>query len=159
LTATLQQVCVLAAALAVTFGLLLDRGYAQDARGPTEPLVLETGSGKHTFTVEVAKTDAARTMGLMYRRSMPADAGMLFVYDKPQAIFMWMKNTFIPLDMVFIKPDGRVHSIARDTEPFSEAPVGSGGEVIAVLELNAGTAARIGLSVGDRVVHPAFEGG
>ncbi len=120
-------------------------------------VVLETGSGKHSYSVEIADTAPKRTMGLMYRRTMPPDKGMLFIYEKPQPIFMWMKNTYIPLDMVFIAADGKVKHIAQHTEPFSEAPIGSGGEVLGVLELNAGTADKIGLKAGDRVVHPAFK--
>lgn len=133
--------------------------FAQEAQGGAGTVLLETDSGKHSFSVEIADTAAKRTIGLMYRRSMPAGAGMLFIYEKPQPIFMWMKNTYIPLDMVFITADGTVKQIAENTEPFSEAPIGSGGEVLGVLELNAGTVDKIGLKAGDRVVHPAFKAG
>ena len=108
-------------------------------------LVLKTESGDHNFTIEVATTDEERARGLMYRRSLPENAGMLFIYDRPQRAAMWMKNTLIPLDMVFIAADGRVHRIESHTEPFSTAPIESEGEVAAVLELNAGQAGKIGL--------------
>jgi len=88
---------------------------------------------------------------------MPSDQGMLFLYDSSQKINMWMKNTFIPLDMVFIRSNGIVHRIETDTEPFSERIISSGGEVIAVLELNAGTSARLQLKAGDRIEHKYFK--
>jgi hypothetical protein len=81
---------------------------------------------------------------------------MLFVYDRPQAATMWMKNTYIPLDMVFIAQDGTVHRIEANTEPFSTALISSEGDIVAVLELNAGEAARIGLKRGDRAIYPGL---
>jgi uncharacterized membrane protein (UPF0127 family) len=122
-------------------------------------LVLETSSGPHRFTIEVATTEAEREQGLMFRRSVPPDGGMLFLYDEPQAIAMWMKNTLIPLDMVFIDAGGRVHRIETHTEPFSMTPIPSDGEVQAILELNAGTAEAIGLKEGDKVVYPGLGAG
>ena len=119
-------------------------------------LVLVTGTGRHPFTVEVARTEAQRAKGLMFRRSMPQNAGMLFDFEVERNVSMWMKNTYIPLDMVFFRADGTVLSIARDTTPFSEEPIPSGGPARAVLELNAGTAARIGLAPGDTALHPLF---
>jgi uncharacterized membrane protein (UPF0127 family) len=118
-------------------------------------LVLETASGPHSFTIEIASTEADKTRGLMFRRSLPKNGGMLFLYEEPRPIAMWMKNTFIPLDMVFIDSSGRVHRIEAHTEPFSTQPISSEGEVRAILELNAGTAEAIGLKPGDRV---KFEG-
>jgi hypothetical protein len=119
-------------------------------------LVLETASGAHSFTIEVATTEAERELGLMFRRSLPQDGGMLFLYDQPQPIAMWMKNTLIPLDMVFIDAAGRVHRIETHAEPFSTTPIPSDGEVQAILELNAGTADTIGLKAGDKVVYPGL---
>lgn len=122
----------------------------------TGTLVLETSSGPHSFQIELATTDQERELGLMYRRSLPPTSGMLFLYTEPRQIFMWMKNTFIPLDMVFIDGFGQVHRIESHTEPFSLTPISSDGEVLAVLELNAGTAAAIGLKPGDKVIYPGL---
>ena len=120
--------------------------------------MLKTDSGPHRFTIELATTPAERALGLMYRRALPADAGMLFLYEKPQPLNMWMRNTFIPLDMVFIGADGKVHRIESRTEPFSTQIISSEGNVQGVLELNAGTAASIGLKAGDEVVYPGLNG-
>lgn len=122
----------------------------------TGTLVLKTDSGDHNFNIEVAATDEERALGLMFRRSLPENAGMLFLYGRPQPAVMWMKNTFISLDMVFIAPGGTVHRIETHTEPFSTATIPSGGDVVAVLELNAGQAGRIGLKRGDKVVYPGL---
>lgn len=122
----------------------------------TGTLVLRTESGAHSYAVEVAVTDIEKARGLMFRRSLPEDSGMLFSYDPPQAVTMWMRNTYIPLDMIFIAPDGRVHRIEANTEPFSTDVISSGGKVAAVLELNAGQAEKIGLRPGDRVVYPGL---
>jgi uncharacterized protein len=122
----------------------------------TGTLVLKTGSGEHSFNVEVATTNQERAIGLMFRRSLPADAGMLFLYDRAQPAAMWMKNTLIPLDMVFIGTDGKVHRIEQNTEPFSMELISSDGPVVGVLELNGGAAAKIGLKRGDTVVYPGL---
>jgi uncharacterized protein len=122
----------------------------------TFTLVLHTDTGPHSFNIEIAKTQSEKMLGLMYRRSLPADAGMLFLYDRPQQVTFWMRNTYIPLDMVFIGADGRVQRIESHTEPFSLAAIPSDGEVEAVLELNAGTADAIGLKAGDKVDFPAL---
>ncbi len=145
----------LGAALAVLVALL--SGLAP-ARADTvlEPLTFETTGGARAFQVEVMRTEAERARGLMFRRYLPPDRGMLFLFDREQIVAMWMKNTFIPLDMVFVGRDGRVVSIAADTEPMSEAVVASAGPANAVVELNAGAAARMGLKAGDRVRHPAL---
>jgi uncharacterized membrane protein (UPF0127 family) len=122
----------------------------------TGTLVLKTETGDHNFTIEVATTREEQALGLMFRRSLPENAGMLFIYQQPQPAAMWMKNTLIPLDMVFISPDGRVLRIETNTEPFSTAVIPSEGTVSAVLELNAGQADRIGLKRGDKVVYPGL---
>ncbi len=122
-----------------------------------EPLSLVTETGEHKFTVEIADKPDNRAKGLMFRRSLADDAGMLFLYEAPQRISMWMRNTYIPLDMVFILADGRVHRVERDTEPFSEAVIDSGEPVLAVLEVKAGTAGRLKLKPGDKVLHRAFK--
>ncbi len=127
------------------------------ARSEREVVTLITQSGRHVISAEIADTPFKQSRGLMFRRSMPSDQGMLFLYDSSQKINMWMKNTFIPLDMVFIRSNGIVHRIETDTEPFSERIISSGGEVIAVLELNAGTSARLQLKAGDRIEHKYFK--
>jgi uncharacterized protein len=122
-----------------------------------EPLTIVGQGGRHTFSVEVARNDADRAQGLMYRRSMPADRGMLFDFGRVEPVSMWMRNTYIPLDMLFIRPDGAIARIAENTEPLSTRTVPSGEPVLAVLELNGGTAARLGIKPGDRVEHPLFK--
>lgn len=122
----------------------------------TEPLGIAGRSGRHAFRVEVMRTDADRARGLMYRRSMPADQGMLFDFEQPQPVNMWMKNTYLPLDMLFIRSDGSIARIAADTEPLSTRMIPANEPVLAVLELNAGTAARLGIRAGDRIEHPLF---
>lgn len=124
--------------------------------GGLQPLDFTTASGTHHFTVEVMETDAQRERGLMFRRYLPPDRGMLFDFKTEQPIMMWMKNTYLPLDMVFISRSEIVTSIAKDTEPLSERIIPSGGPVYAVLELNAGTADKIDLKPGDHVVQALF---
>ncbi len=121
-----------------------------------EPLTLVTASGAHTFDVEIAATPEAKAKGLMFRTSLADNAGMLFPYSPPQEATMWMRNTYISLDMIFIRADGTVHRIEARTEPFSERVIASQGDVAAVLELKAGMAARIGLTPGDQVQHSLF---
>jgi uncharacterized protein len=124
--------------------------------GEKGTIVFKTETGEHSFDIEVMTTFGERARGLMFRRSLPAKSGMLFVYDRPQAATMWMKNTYIPLDMVFIAEGGAVHRIEANTEPFSTALIPSEGDIIAVLELNAGAAARIGLKPGDQAIYPGL---
>ena len=121
-----------------------------------EQMTLVTASGEIPISIEVAETLEQKSKGLMFRKSLDDKAGMLFPYDRPQEITMWMKNTYIPLDMVFIKADGTIHRIEAMTEPFSEATVASQGPVTSVLELNGGAAARLGLKAGDTVRHAVF---
>ena len=106
----------------------------------------------HTFNVELALTPHQHAQGLMYRRGMGADEGMLFVYKSETPISMWMKNTFLPLDILFISGDGRIIKIVERTVPFSTTNISSGRSVIAALELNAGTASRLGIKEGDKVI-------
>ena len=121
-----------------------------------EPLTIRTATGEHRFSVEVMRTDSERAQGLMFRRYMPADRGMLFDFKTVEPVSMWMKNTYLPLDMVFIRADGTIARITADTEPESTRIIPSGEPVLGVLELNAGTAAKIGAKPGDKVVHPLF---
>jgi uncharacterized protein len=121
-----------------------------------DKLELVTASGVHAFSVELARNDAEREKGLMYRRFMPPDRGMLFDFEREEPVMFWMKNTYIPLDMIFISRAGKVTAIVADAEPLSERMIPSGGPGYAVLEVNAGVAASIGLKAGDSVRHPIF---
>jgi uncharacterized membrane protein (UPF0127 family) len=122
-----------------------------------ETLKLITGTGVHAIDVEIAETAQEKAQGLMFRSRLPERSGMLFFYETPQEITMWMRNTYIPLDMVFIRADGVVHRIEARTEPLSEAIIGSKGDVTACLELAGGAAERLGLKPGDRVEHRFFK--
>jgi uncharacterized protein len=125
-------------------------------RFPTGELTIESAGRRHKFTVEVATTPAQLEQGLMFRRNLAPDAGMLFDFKTPSPVSMWMKNTFIPLDMLFIDPKGRIINIAERTVPGSLDPVAAAAPARAVLELNGGTASRLGIRPGDRVVFPIF---
>ena len=114
------------------------------------------GNGRHVFTIELAKDDAQRSKGLMFRQSMAPDHGMLFDFGSDYPVTMWMKNTYISLDMLFIKADGTIHRIAERTEPMSERTVSAGAAVRAVLEINGGMAEKLGIKAGDRIFHPMF---
>lgn len=120
--------------------------------GPKEPITVVTAQGKTQFQVELADTDATREQGLMFRPTLPANEGMLFDFKRPQRVYFWMKNTYVPLDMIFIRVDGTVARIAEDTKPLSEDAIGSEAQVRFVLEVNAGTSAKIGLKPGDKVL-------
>ncbi|MEM6491912.1 MAG: DUF192 domain-containing protein [Pseudomonadota bacterium] len=124
----------------------------------TAPLTIETAGGPVVLTVELADSRAQQRQGLMFRRSLPEDAGMLFDYRTPRTIQMWMRNTFIPLDMIFIGVDGRVVDIAERATPLSEEIIASRAKARAVLEVNGGAANRWGVAIGDRVVTPRFGG-
>ena len=123
-----------------------------------QPLEIVTKNGVHVFSVEMATTDAEREKGLMYRKELPDGKGMLFDFSPEQQISMWMKNTFISLDMIFIRADGRILRIAQNTEPLSTKIIPSGGLATGVLEVIAGTAQKYGIQPGDRVAHPLFNG-
>jgi uncharacterized membrane protein (UPF0127 family) len=115
------------------------------------PLTIHSGSADHRFTVEVARTPAEQETGLMNRQSLAPDRGMIFPYDPPQMAAFWMKNTLIPLDMIFVRADGSVAGIAANTVPLSLEPVPSGEPVAAVLEIAGGRSAELGLRPGDKV--------
>jgi len=115
-------------------------------------------TGVHVFSVEIADTDADRAKGLMYRKQLAEGRGMLFDFRQEQEVAMWMKNTYISLDMLFIRGDGRILRIATDTEPHSTRLIASGGPVRAVLEVIAGTTRKLGIAPGDRVAFPIFKG-
>jgi uncharacterized membrane protein (UPF0127 family) len=140
-------------ALAVLWWLL--------AAGPlaaADPQTLEIASksGVHAFSVEVVANDADRARGLMYRKELPEGRGMLFDFQREQEVSFWMQNTYISLDILFIRQDGRILRIAENTEPLSTALIPSGGPVRGVLEVIAGTARKLGIAPGDRVAQPIF---
>ena len=118
---------------------------------PVVPLSVTHGATRHAFRVEVARDSAEQARGLMFRTAMGADEGMIFPMQPPRMASFWMKNTVIPLDIIFIGPDRRILNIAANTVPYSEDPVPSAGKVSAVLELNAGRAAALGIAPGDKV--------
>ena len=123
-----------------------------------QPLEIATKAGVQVFSVEIATTDKERETGLMYRKELPDGKGMLFDFSPEQQISMWMKNTYISLDMIFIRADGRILRIAENTEPMSTKIISSGGLAKGVLEVIAGTAQKYGIAPGDRVAHPLFNG-
>jgi uncharacterized protein len=120
-------------------------------------LKIATADGElHKIDIWIADNDARRQRGLMFVEHMADDAGMLFIYPQPQPISMWMKNTHLSLDMLFVSANGRVDSIAENTKPMSTDTISSKGNVVAVIELKAGTAARLKIRPGAQVIHPAF---
>jgi len=123
-----------------------------------QTLEIATKSGVKVFSVEMATTEEEKTTGLMYRKELADGKGMLFDFSPEQQVSMWMKNTYIPLDMIFIRADGRILRIAENTEPLSTKIIPSGGLAKGVLEVIAGTAQKYGIQPGDRVAHPLFNG-
>jgi uncharacterized membrane protein (UPF0127 family) len=147
-----RLVIPLAAALAA---LILCANPAARAAS-VQPLEIATRSGVQVFSVEMATTEEEKTTGLMYRKELADGKGMLFDFSPEQQISMWMKNTYISLDMIFIRADGRILRIAENTEPLSTKIISSGGLAKGVLEVIAGTAQKYGIQPGDRVAHPLF---
>jgi uncharacterized membrane protein (UPF0127 family) len=129
------------------------------ARAADESMLeIVTKDGVHVFTIEMARSDEERQKGLMFRRELPEGRGMLFDFKPDQDVSMWMRNTYIPLDMLFINGDGTIRRIAENTEPLSEKTIPSGGPVRGVLEVIGGTAKKLGIKAGDKVAHPLFSG-
>ena len=125
------------------------------ARGAElQTLEIASKTGVHVFSVELAVTDEERERGLMFRRSVPESTGMLFDFKRDQEVTMWMKNTYVSLDMIFIQSDGRIRRIAENTETESLKIIPSGGPVRAVVEVAAGTARKLGIEPGDRIASP-----
>ena len=148
------------ALLVLMMGLLSPAARASNvgslASQKLQAVTVVTQNGDQTFTAEFASTPAQRARGLMFRTRLPERQGMLFDFRRDQEIRMWMKNTLIPLDMIFIQSDGRIHRIEQNTKPGSLRPISSNGAVRAVLEMRAGTSKKFGVTVGDRVIHPLF---
>ena len=142
------------AAVAVAFLILVPSAWSQAER---ETLAINTASGVHTFRVEIADEPTERARGLMFRRDMAEDEGMLFDFRVDAPASFWMRNTYISLDMLFIEADGTIESIAKRTTPLSENAVRSEGPVRFVLEINGGLSDALGVAPGDRVSGPAIE--
>jgi uncharacterized membrane protein (UPF0127 family) len=123
---------------------------------PVQTIEIETNKGPHRFTVEVAADSASQERGLMYRRTLAPDAGMIFVFGQNEFVSFWMKNTFLPLDMLFVKADGTISTIQANAVPFSETSIQSAEPVLAVIELNGGRAKALGIEPGDKVRAQAF---
>jgi uncharacterized membrane protein (UPF0127 family) len=153
----MRRVVSVLAALSV-LSLLMVGPIGRLAAAELQPLEIASKSGVHVFAVEMALTPEEQAKGLMFRRQLPEGQGMLFDFKVEQPVSFWMRNTYISLDMIFIRADGRILRIAENTEPLSERQVHSGGPVRAVLEVIAGTAKKLGIGPGDRVAHPIFSG-
>jgi uncharacterized membrane protein (UPF0127 family) len=148
---------VAACAILAILAALAVSAPAQAAGEATLEIVSKTGV--HAFAVELATNDAERSRGLMFRKELPEGRGMLFDFERDQPVAFWMHNTFISLDMIFIRSDGSILRIAENTEPMSDKLIPSGGPVRAVLEVIAGTAHKLGIAPGDRVASPIFGSG
>jgi len=134
----------------------LGSALAQLQQFPTAPLTIESATGRHDFSVEVATTPGQMEQGLMFRRSLAPEAGMIFDFKTPSMATMWMKNTLIPLDMLFVDAQGRIVNIHERAVPQSLDTISAAAPVRGVVELNGGTAARLGIRPGDRVLFPIF---
>ena len=139
----------------ISLGTNLAREHKKEAavQETLERLEIMSGDKSQVFMVEVMRTNEQRAKGLMFRQYLPADRGMLFDFDREEPVAMWMRNTYIPLDMVFIRADGTIHRIHERAQPLDETSIPAGAPVRFVLELNGGTAAKLGLKAGDRVKH------
>jgi uncharacterized protein len=140
----------------ILVGFLLVAGPARPAA--LRSLEIVSATGVHVFSVEIADSDPAREKGLMFRKTLPDGQGMLFDFRREQEVSFWMKNTYIPLDMIFIQGNGRISHIVENAKPLSTALIPSDGPVLAVLEVSGGTAHRLGIRTGDRVAFPIFRG-
>ena len=142
---------------AAVFFVLVLLAHRPAAALDLQTLEIASKTGVHIFSVELATNEEERARGLMFRKELPEGKGMLFDFKTDQEVAFWMKNTYIPLDMIFIRGDGRILSIAENTTPLSEKTVPSGGPVRCVLEVIGGTARSLGIEPGDRVAHPFFK--
>jgi uncharacterized membrane protein (UPF0127 family) len=146
------------AVLGVTSARAEDSGNAQlDQIFRRSALQIATPDARiHKFDVWIADDEPRRNRGFMFVTKLAADKGMLFIYPQSQPVAMWMKNTHIPLDMLFVRADGRVQNVAENTTPMSTKTIESAGPVLAVIELAGGTAKRLNIRAGAQVIHPAF---
>ncbi|MFN4277753.1 MAG: DUF192 domain-containing protein [Ferrovibrio sp.] len=154
----LKSVCAVLLSVILFSASFMFSAWAQPQ--PTLPqselVIVTSGKGPQRFTVELADNDQSRARGMMFRQSMAPDAGMLFDFKQEQMASFWMRNTLIPLDMIFIKADGTILNIHQRAIPRDETGINSTGPVRAVLEVNGGTASRLGIKPGDRVQHAIF---
>jgi uncharacterized protein len=143
----------------ISLGTNLARERTKDAKTQEslERLEIVSGATTHIFQTEVMKTPEQRSKGLMFRQFMPDDRGMLFDFDREEPVAMWMRNTYIPLDMLFIRANGVIHRIHERAQPLDETTIPAGAPVRYVLEINGGIAAKLGLKAGDRVKHPLIK--
>ena len=153
-----RRVLALAWLLAVLVASITTGTADGSDRLPVEKVVVTTAQGDVSFEAEIAITDETRSRGLMFRRSMGEREAMLFYWDNPEPISMWMRNTYISLDMLFADADGVVVHVATDTVPHSLDVISAGREVSAVMEVVAGTAAKLGIRPGSRLKHRFFDG-
>lgn len=158
MTAARLQLAVLAL-LCLVLGACKTDAAQPDLLGtfPKAEVTIESGHAKHVVHAWIADTPAHHAQGLMFVREVPRDAGMLFVYGGPRYITMWMKDTYVPLDMLFIDAGGRVLNIFENAKPLSLDAIPSAGAAVATLELPAGTVKALGLRAGDRVRSPALK--
>jgi uncharacterized membrane protein (UPF0127 family) len=148
---------ILMALVVLIFPLAACREDAPAPGGSSVVSLVNAHGARHDFTVELAVSQQQMAKGLMNRTEMPPDVGMLFWFGKDEReTSFWMKNTYIPLDMLFIRADGRIHHIHANARPLDETSIPSNGPVAAVLEINGGLAAQMGLKPGDMVHHPLF---
>ena len=141
----------------LSLSLLLAAGGAFAAPCSPDRIDLRAGDSKVSFSIEIADDDAERSQGLMFRETMPKSAGMLFVYETPRRAVFWMKNTFIPLDMIFANEEGRVTRVHANAIPEDETMIDGGKDVKFVLEINGGLAARLGITEGADLRHPSID--
>jgi len=150
----LKAYLYLAAALAVS---VASTGRAEALTCAADHVVIETQSGSHSFSVDVADDAAERARGLMFVEAMDEDAGMLFVYPDPRPVNFWMKNTLIPLDMIFTDQSGVIVSIHENAIPHDETAIFGGEAIFSVLEINAGVSKAKSIEIGDVLLHPAYD--
>ena len=138
--------------------LLVSVGFSADAEATCSEshVAVKGGFGEARFTIELADEPNERAQGLMHRETMARSAGMLFVFEQPQTVAFWMKNTLIPLDMIFVDRTGRIKHIHENAIPHDETPIPGGDGIYSVLEINAGLSKTYGFQVGDALQHPAF---
>src|SRR5215831_15545113 len=151
---TRRTLLLLVSVIAVRF-FTASAGAQLQTFGKSE-LTIVSSNGPHHFTVELAETPAQMEQGLMFRRAMAPDTGMLFDYKTATVATMWMQNTLIPLDMLFVDAQGRIVNIHERAVPLSTDVISAAAPVRAVIELNGGTTARLGIAPGDQVLHPVF---
>ena len=147
---------LLAAGFLLAAGLLAPAAEGQLQSFATSSLTIVSASGRHRFAVEIAETPEQMMQGLMFRSALAPNAGMLFDYKQPIVATMWMRNTLIPLDMLFVDAEGRIVNIHERAVPQTDDVIAAAAPVRAVIELNGGTAARLGIKPGDRVLSPIF---